>query len=95
MNISHHISSAPCRRRVNIAALEKRLGCSRMTIWRWYTRGKFPKPHYLGQNRLWFEAEVENWEINQMLANGARATSFYTMSGSSPPSGCNDAGGEK
>jgi predicted DNA-binding transcriptional regulator AlpA len=56
------------RRRLNIAALEKLLGCSRQTIWRWYTTGDFPRPHYLGQNRLWFIDEVEDWLEEQMLS---------------------------
>ena len=50
------------RVRVNIRQLEDRLAVSRQTLWRWYTAGTFPKPHYLGQNRLWWLDEVEDWE---------------------------------
>ena len=83
------------RRRLNIRMLEERLRCHRQTIWRWYKKGRFPKPHYLGQNRLWFEAEVEAWEQEQMLKIEASSNSFYSMSGSSPPNVNNDKGGEK
>ena len=81
--------------RLNIRMLEKRLCCTRQTIWRWYKSGKFPEPHYLGQNRLWFEAEVEIWEQEQMLKIKSSANSFYSMSGSSPPDVNNNEGGEK
>lgn len=82
-------------KRINIRTLEERLCCHRQTIWRWYTAGTFPKPHYLGQNRLWFKAEVEIWEQEQMLKIEASANSFYSMSGSSPPDVNNNEGGEK
>ena len=93
--INPPISTETSRRRFNITSLEKRLGCNRQTIWRWYKNGTFPKPHYLGQNRLWFEAEVEHWENERMLARDTSATSFYTMSGSSPPEEDNGEGGAK
>ena len=53
-------------RRLTVAQLEQRLACTKQTIWRWYTKGDFPKPHYLGQNRVWFETDVEAWEQKQM-----------------------------
>ena len=81
--------------RLNIRMLEKRLCCHRQTIWRWYTSGQFPKPHYLGQNRLWFEIEVQEWEYKQVLKHESTADSFYSMSGSSPPDVKNNEGGEK
>ena len=81
--------------RLNARMLKKRLCCSGQTIYRWYKSGKFPEPHYLGQNRLWFEAEVEIWEQEQMLKIESTAESFYSMSGSSPPDVNNDQGGEK
>ena len=82
-------------KRLNIRMLEERLGCNRQTIWRWYTSGKFPEPHYLGQNRLWFEADVEAWEKEQMLKIASTADSYYTMSGSSPPNANIGQGGAK
>jgi predicted DNA-binding transcriptional regulator AlpA len=60
----HNQNSGP--RRLTVAQLEQRLACTKQTIWRWYTKGSFPKPHYLGQNRVWFESDVESWEEKQM-----------------------------
>ena len=91
----------PTRNRLDINALEARLACHRQTIWRWYTARDFPRPHYLGQKRLWWEDEVEAWENKQMAAHPSNAAetidtdSFLTMSGSSPPDENNDEGGEK
>ena len=48
--------------RVNVRQLEDRLAVSKQTVWRWYSKGDFPKPHYLGQNRVWWLHEVEAWE---------------------------------
>ena len=87
------------RNRLDINALESRLGCHRQTIWRWYTGRDFPRPHYLGQKRLWWEDEVEAWENKQMSAapsNETEATtadSFLAMSGSSPPATISSEGG--
>jgi len=72
-------------RRFKIAELEVRLGCSRQTIWRWYTAGRLPAPHYLGQHRLWFEHEIEQWEQKQMssrasIKEGHRNASHEQMS---------------
>jgi predicted DNA-binding transcriptional regulator AlpA len=83
------------KKRLNIQMLEERLCFHRQTIWRKYKEGKFPKPHYLGQNRLWFEAEIELWEQEQMLKLGSSSDSFYSMSGSSPPDVNNNEGGAK
>ena len=95
MNVTNisKITEPKCRR-LGITALEELLGYSRQSIWRWYTKGNFPKPHYLGQKRCWFENEVEAWAYKQMLANNSRVTSFYCMSGSSPPDVNNGKGGE-
>lgn len=48
--------------RINIRQLAERLAVSKQSIWRWYTVGDFPHPHYLGQNRVWFLDEIESWE---------------------------------
>jgi len=82
-------------KRLNIRMLEERLCCHRMTIYRWYTAGTFPKPHRLGQNRLWLEAEVEEWEQKRLLEHNSSADSYYTMSGSSPPNVTSSKGGAK
>jgi len=67
---SHSINS-PTRRRLKIAALEERLGVHRQTVWRWTHEGTFPKPHYLGHERQWFEDEVEAWEVQRMAETAA------------------------
>ena len=71
-NLNKAIKTELERRRLNITALEKRLGCSRQTIWRRYTTGDFPKPHYLGAHRLWFAHEIEQWEEQVMLSHASR-----------------------
>ena len=60
-------STLPTRRRLNIRGVEARTGFHRQTIRRRYTNDDFPKPHYLGANRVWWEDEVEHWEQLQML----------------------------
>lgn len=57
-----HPPNKPSRRRLRIKAVEERTGYSRQSIWRWYTEGDFPKPHYLGTERCWFEDEIAAWE---------------------------------
>jgi len=88
------------KRRLNISMLEERTCWHRMTIWRKYKAGKFPPPHFLGQNRVWWEHEIEQWEEQTMsheanhkahdgrMAETTSADSYYTKSGSSPPE-CN------
>jgi predicted DNA-binding transcriptional regulator AlpA len=56
----------PSRRRLDINAVEERTGYHRQSIWRFYTTGTFPKPHYLGAERRWYEDELELWENEQM-----------------------------
>jgi predicted DNA-binding transcriptional regulator AlpA len=91
----------PTRNRLDINALEDRLGCHRQTIWRWYTGRDFPRPHYLGAKRLWWEDEVELWENKQMSTDSSDeveatdADSFYTRSGSSPPDTTSGEGGAR
>lgn len=57
----------PTRRRLGIAGVEERIGRHRQTIWRWCKTGAFPTPHYIGQQRAWFEDEIERWEADNML----------------------------
>lgn len=52
----------PERTRIKITALEQRLAQSRQTIWRNYSAGNFPAPHYLGRDRVWYLDEIEAWE---------------------------------
>ena len=56
------------RRRIQARDLLQRLGnVDPSTLRRWYTDGapgfcKFPKPHFLGVRRMWWQDEVEAWE---------------------------------
>jgi predicted DNA-binding transcriptional regulator AlpA len=65
---SCHGVNRPTRRRLKISGVEERTGVHRQTIWRWYTdpENDFPRPHYLGSERQWFEDEIERWEETQM-----------------------------
>jgi len=56
------------RRRLRIKDIEDRTGWSRVTIWRRYKAGVFPLPHFLGNDRAWFEDEIDEWEAEQMRA---------------------------
>ncbi|BBO70975.1 hypothetical protein DSCA_49050 [Desulfosarcina alkanivorans] len=48
--------------------LEKRIGVSNVTAWRWEKAGKFPKRIRLGGNSAgWIESEVDEW-IKQRAA---------------------------
>lgn len=63
--------------RLGVKDLETRLHKDRSTIWRWYQRGRFPKPHYIGDERCWFLHEVEAWEREEMArAPGSRRCSL-------------------
>jgi predicted DNA-binding transcriptional regulator AlpA len=55
---------APDDRRVAVAELERRLATDRSTLWRWYSAEppRFPRPHYLGTRRLWWQSEILAWE---------------------------------
>lgn len=55
-------------RRIGIAELLRRTGKDGSTLWRWYKAEppEFPRPHYIGNRRAWFEAEIEEWEREQM-----------------------------
>jgi len=49
-------------RRIGIREVEERTHAERTSIRRWYTRGDFPKPHFLGSRRVWWESDVARWE---------------------------------
>ena len=39
-----------------------RIGCSRVTLWRWVRAGNLPAPVELGRNMIgWREEEIEEW----------------------------------
>lgn len=42
--------------------LAKRLGISRVTLWRWARQGIIPKGHQIGPNTVgWLESEIDDW----------------------------------
>lgn len=46
--------------------LEKRLGVSRVTVWRWEKDGLFPRRVAIGPNsKGWIDEEVDRWEIER------------------------------
>lgn len=67
----YHDINRPSRRRLKIGGVEERTGVHRQTIWRWYRAGAFPRPHYLGSERVWFEDEIEAWEQRRMTERAA------------------------
>ena len=67
-------------RRLTIAQLADRFACSSMTVYRWYTFGDLPRPHYLGQNRVWFEHDVEQWEQKQMSSRASIKEAYRNAS---------------
>ena len=53
------------RIRLDMTDLRQRYSKAANTIWRWYTEGDFPRPHYLQGKRYWWLDEVETWEARQ------------------------------
>ncbi len=54
--------------RIKIADVERLTGVHRQTVWRWYTKSDFPKPHHIGRDRFWMRSEVEAWLEQQTNA---------------------------
>jgi predicted DNA-binding transcriptional regulator AlpA len=54
--------------RLGIREVERLSGLDRSSIWRKYTAEppQFPRPHYIGNRRMWFAAELEKWAAEQM-----------------------------
>lgn len=50
------------RRRLGIKSVRERYQRSGVTIWTWYTKGEFPKPHYINGQRHWWEDELEAYD---------------------------------
>ena len=50
------------RQRLEIGAVCDRYNRSPVTIWSWYTKGTFPKPHYIGNQRHWWDDELDDWD---------------------------------
>jgi predicted DNA-binding transcriptional regulator AlpA len=68
--------------RLGTAEVARRVGRSACTLWRWYTAEppRFPRPHFIGDRRAWFEHEVSAWEAEQMArpATDRRSTRNLT-----------------
>ena len=46
-----------------------RVGVSRPTIYRWMSKGSFPKQIVIGANSVaWLESDVTQWMVDQMAA---------------------------
>jgi prophage regulatory protein len=53
--------SAPARL-IRLAEVKRRTGMSTSTIYRWMSKGKFPRSHAIGDRiAVWSEADVEAW----------------------------------
>jgi predicted DNA-binding transcriptional regulator AlpA len=50
---------------IGISELERRLGVSRCSIWRWSRLGTFPIPAKFGSRRAWKESAIEEWEAER------------------------------
>lgn len=55
------LSDSKSRKTLNSKHVMDRTGWSLPTLWRRYEHGTFPKPHYDGRHRIWFEDEVSLW----------------------------------
>lgn len=74
-------------RRIGISELEARTGVERSTLYRWYKAGKLPAPHYLGERRVWFVAEIEAWEARRMAEQAAGRRGARNLVGAPPAAG--------
>jgi prophage regulatory protein len=49
-------------RLIRLAEVKRRTGISTSTIYRWMSRGMFPRAHPIGDHiAAWSEAEIEEW----------------------------------
>jgi prophage regulatory protein len=39
----------------------RRIGVSRVTIWKWVHEGKFPPGRRLGRRIFWLESDIDDW----------------------------------
>ena len=53
--------------------IERRVGFSRVTLWRWVRAGRFPSPRRIGTTHIgWLEDEVEAWIRARPATQGRR-----------------------
>ena len=54
---------------LRISEVLDRVGVSRPTIYRWMSKGSFPKQIAIGANSVaWLESDVTQWMVDQMAA---------------------------
>ena len=54
---------------LRISEVIRRVGVSRPTIYRWMSKGSFPKQIAIGANSVaWLESDVTQWMVDQMAA---------------------------
>ena len=54
---------------LRISEVIHRIGVSRPTIYRWMSKGSFPKQIAIGANSVaWLESDVTQWMVDQMAA---------------------------
>ena len=59
------------KRIVFIKTLQEMIGVSRMTLYRWIKKGKFPAPSKIESRNAWFLHEIEQWQAEKMGASNA------------------------
>lgn len=59
---------------LRVHEVERLLGTSRTTIWRWVRSGIFPSPLQIGPNTIaWRTADIEDWlQSRPVVAYGCR-----------------------
>ncbi|MEW7986516.1 MAG: hypothetical protein AB2777_19395 [Candidatus Thiodiazotropha endolucinida] len=50
------------RPRSGIRQVADRYNRHPQSLWRWYTKGNFPKPHYVNGLRTWFDDELDEYD---------------------------------
>ncbi|WP_369158830.1 hypothetical protein [Candidatus Thiodiazotropha sp. LNASS1] len=63
------------RTRSGIRKVGRRYDRHPQTIWRWYTKGIFPKPHYVNGYRQWFDDELDEHDRKHMQSYEERHAS--------------------
>lgn len=50
---------------IDAATLGRMIDTHPVTLYRWCRAGRFPKPFYVGQRRMWRLAEIKAWIAEQ------------------------------
>ena len=52
----------PVARLIRLSEVQHRVGLGRSTIYDWMNKGKFPRPHALGDYCVrWLESDIDEW----------------------------------